>query len=100
MSIKSFFIKNALRLKGVSKDQAEALADKFDKNPELADALKKMEENPELKSFIEKIQKEIEEKTKGGMDQRYASVLVMGKYKSEVAKYRDDLAPLMSLMQK
>ena len=87
-------------MKGVSKDQAEALANKLEKNPELANSLKKMEENKELKDLIEKIQKEIEEKTKTGMDQMYASVLVMGKYKSEVAKYREELAPLMSLMQK
>lgn len=100
MSIKSFFLKNALRLKGVSKEQADTLVEKFEKNPELMDALKKMEDNKELKSLFEKIQKEIEEKTKGGMDQMYAGVLVMGKYKSEVAKYREELAPLMSLMQK
>lgn len=100
MSIKSFLMKSALRMKGVSKEQADALAEKFEKNPELMNSIKKMEDNPELKALIEKIQKEIEEKTKAGTDQMYASILVMGKYKAEIAKYREELAPLMSLMQK
>jgi pantoate kinase len=100
MSIKNFIMKKALQMKGVSKDQADALVEKFEKNPEIAGALKKMEDNPELKALLEKIQKEIEEKTKAGTEQMYASLLVMGKYKNEVAKYREELAPLMSLMQK
>ena len=100
MSIKNFFMKKALQLKGMSKQQADELVEKLEKNPELANALQAIEANPELKAFVEKIQKEIDEKIKGGMDQMYASVLVMGKYKSEIAKYRDQLAPLMMLMQK
>jgi len=34
------------------------------------------------------------------MQEQFASVLVMGKYKAEIAKYRDELMPLMQLMQK
>lgn len=100
MSIKSFFVKNALRLKGVPKDQAEAMAEKFEANPELMDAMKQIESNPELKALMEKIQKEIEEKTKGGMDNMMASAGVMMKYKNEIAKHRDALMPLMTLLQK
>ena len=100
MSIKSFLLKNTLRMKGVSKDQAEALAQKLEENPELMDAMKAIEANPELKVLMEKIQKEIEEKMNGGMDQIMASTGVMMKYKNELAKYRDLLIPLMTLMQK
>lgn len=100
MSIKSFFIKKALQMKGVSKDQADAIAEQMEKNPELVEAMKAIESNSELKALVEKIQKEIEEKVKGGMDQMYASILVMGKYKSEIAKYRAELMPLLALMQK
>ena len=93
-------MKKMFQMKGMSGEQADVMVEKFEKNPELMGALKKMEENPELKSLLEKIQKEIEEKTKAGTDQMYASILIMGKYKSEVAKYRNELAPLLSLMQK
>lgn len=87
-------------MKGMSKEQAENLVQEFEKNPELTSALKSLEENKELKALFEKIQKEIEEKKKQGMNDMYAAVQVMGKYKSEVAKYREELAPLISLMQK
>ena len=87
-------------MKGVSKDQADAIAEQMEKNPELVEAMKAIESNSELKALVEKIQKEIEEKVKGGMDQMYASILVMGKYKSEIAKYRAELMPLLALMQK
>lgn len=100
MSIKSFLIKNALRLKGIPKDQAEAMAEKLEANPELVEAMKAIEANPELKALMEKIQIEIEEKTKNGMDNMMASAGVMMKYKNELAKYRDQLTPLMMLMQK
>ena len=100
MSIKSFLLKTALRAKGVSKDQAEMISKQLSDHPELAESLKALESNKEVKALFEKITKEIEEKKKGGLDEQYATVLVMGKYKSEVMKYRDELAPLMSLMQK
>jgi pantoate kinase len=100
MSIKSFLMKNALRMKGMPKEQAEAMAEKLEANPELIEAMKAIEANPELKALMEKIQKEIEEKTKGGMDNMMASAGVMMKYKNELVKYRDQLAPLMMLMQK
>lgn len=100
MSIKSFFLKNTLRLKGMPKEQAEEMAKKIEENPELVEAMKKIEANPELKALMEKIQKEIEEKNKNGMDNMMASAGVMMKYKNELAKHRDLLAPLMVLLQK
>jgi cell fate (sporulation/competence/biofilm development) regulator YlbF (YheA/YmcA/DUF963 family) len=100
MGFKSFLMKKTLQMKGVSKEQAESIVEEFEKNPELATALKTLEENKEVKALFEKIQKEIEEKKKAGMNDMYAAVQVMGKYKSEIAKYREELAPLMQLMQK
>lgn len=100
MSIKSFLMKSALRAKGVSKDQAELLAEKLANNPEIAESLKVLESNKEVKELFEKIQKEIEESTKKGLDEQYAAVLVMGKYKNEVMKHREALMPLLQLMQK
>lgn len=98
MGFKSFLMKKTLQMKGVDKEQAEQIAKTLDENPEMAKSLKAMEENKELKALLEKIQKEIEEKKKAGMPEQYAAVQVMGKYKSEIAKYRDELAPLMQLM--
>lgn len=100
MGIKSFLTKKALQFKGVPKDQAEKIAETIDSNPELMNSLKSLEANPEIKSLFEKIQKEIEEKKNSGMPEMYAAVQVMGKYKSEVAKYRDELAPLMQMLGK
>lgn len=98
MSIKSFFIKKALQAKGVSKDQAELIAEKISADPALAAKLKTLQENKEVKELFEKIQKEMEEKTKGGMPEQYAMMAVMTKYKAEIAKHRDELMPLMELM--
>ena len=98
MSIKSFLIKKTLQAKGVSKDQAEAIAEKLSSNPELAGKLKKLEENKELKDLFENIQKEIEEKKKSGMPEQYAMVAVMTKYKAQITKHKDDLLPLMQLL--
>lgn len=100
MSIKSFFIKKTLQMKGVPKEQAEAIAAQLSDNPELAKSLKALEDNKEVKELFEKIQKEIEEKKKSGMAEMYAAVTVMEKYKSQIAKHRDELAPLMQLMGK
>lgn len=44
---------------------------------------KMVEENPEL---FEKIAKEIQEKTKGGMDQTYATMQVMREHQDELRK--------------
>lgn len=85
-------------MKGVSSDQAEQIAKAIEEHPEMAQSLKAMEENKELKALLEKVQKEIEEKKKAGMPEQYAAVQVMGKYKAELAKYRDELAPLAQLM--
>jgi vacuolar-type H+-ATPase subunit C/Vma6 len=97
---KQFLTKSVLRLRGMPKEQAEAMAEAIASNPELAAQLKKIEENPEIKDLMEKIQKEIEEKTKNGMDQMMASAGVMMKYKNELAKHREVLEPLMMLMQR
>ncbi len=99
MSIKSYLIKKTLQMKGVSSDQAELLAEQLSNNPEIAASLKALEDNKEVKALFEKITKEIEEKKKTGIGEQYAAVLVMAKYKAEVMKHRDALAPLMGLMQ-
>ncbi len=99
MSIKSFLLKKTLQMKGMSGDQAEAMAKQISENPEVMESMKAIEANTELKALFEKIQKEMEEKKKGGMPDQYAMVLVMGKYKSEMMKYRNELEPLMRLMQ-
>lgn len=100
MGLKSFLMKKAFQAKGMSKEQAEQITEELNKNPALAESLKKLESNKELKDLFEKIQKEMEEKKKAGMNDMYAAVQVMGKYKAEIAKHRDDLAPLLQLMQK
>ena len=98
MSIKSFLIKKVLQAKGVSKEQADMIAEKLSSNPELAEKLKKLEENKELKDLFENIQKEIEENKKSGMPEQYAMVSVMTKYKDKITKHKDDLMPLMQLL--
>jgi copper chaperone CopZ len=100
MGFKSFITKQVLKMKGVSSEQAESIAKQLDENPELAKTLKSLEGNKEVKALFEKITKEIDEKKKGGMPEQYAAVLVMKKYQAEVMKYREELMPLMTLMQK
>jgi len=100
MGFKSFITKKALQMKGMSSDQAEKIAKQLDENPQLAESLKALEGNKEVKELFEKITKEIEAKKKSGTPEQYASVLVMGKYKAEIMKHREALAPLMNLMQK
>lgn len=87
-------------MKGVSAEQADKIAKQLDENPEIVESLKTLENNKEVKDLFEKITKEIEEKKKGGLGEQYAAVLVMGKYKAEIMKHREALAPLMGLMQK
>ena len=100
MSIKSFLIKNALRMKGMPKEQAEAVAEQISANPEIVEAMKKIESHPELKILMEKIQKETEEKINSGMDTTMATAGVMMKYKNDLAKYREFLEPLLLLLQR
>ena len=100
MGFKSFITKKALQMKGVSSDKAEEIARQLDENPEIAKSLKELEGNKEVKELFEKISKEIEEKKKGGLGEQYAAVLIIGKYKSEIAKHKEALAPLLGLMQK
>jgi len=98
MGIKSFLIKKTLQAKGVSKEQAEQIAEQMEKDPALVEKLKKLEENKELKALFENIQKEMEEKKKSGMPEQYAMMAVMTKYKDQIAKHREDLAPLMQFV--
>jgi len=100
MGVKSFVLKKALQLKGMSADQAEELSKKLTENPEIAESLKALESNKEVKELFEKITSEIEEKKKNGTAEQYAAIIVMGKYKAQIMKHREALAPLMSLMQK
>lgn len=100
MGFKTFITKKALQMKGVSADKAEEIANQLDKNPDIAKSMKALEGNKEVKALFDKITKEIDIKKKTGLDEQYAAVLVMGKYKAEIMKYREDLAPLMNLMQK
>jgi cell fate (sporulation/competence/biofilm development) regulator YlbF (YheA/YmcA/DUF963 family) len=98
MGMKSFLIKKALQAKGVSSEQAEIIAKKIDEDPTLAEKLKNLQSNKVVTELFEKIQKEIEEKKKGGMPEQYAMMAVMTKYKEDIQKHRDELAPLMELM--
>ncbi len=100
MGFKSFITKKALQMKGVSSEQAEAIAKQLEENPQIAESLKALESNKEVKILFENIQKEIEEKKKSGMAEQYAAILVMNKYKAEVMKHREALEPLLGLMQK
>lgn len=87
-------------MKGVSSEQAEEIAKKLEENPEIAESMKALEGNKEVKELFEKITKEIEEKKKSGLGEQYAAVLIMSKYKNEIMKHREDLEPLLRLMQK
>jgi cell fate (sporulation/competence/biofilm development) regulator YlbF (YheA/YmcA/DUF963 family) len=100
MGFKSYITKKALQMKGMSKDQAEQITKQLEDNPEIAESLKALEGDKEVKALFEKITKEIEEKKKAGTAEQYAAILVMNKYKAELIKHREALAPLMSLMQK
>ena len=100
MGIKNFLMKSALRMKGTSKEDAERIAEQLENNPQMVEALKALDANKEVKELFEKIQKEVEEKKKEGMNEMYAGMLVAGKYKAEIAKHRDALAPLMQVMMK
>lgn len=100
MGIKNFLLKQTLKWKGVPADQIDSIADKIESNPEMMEAMKKLGDNKEVVLLMETIQKEIEEKTKGGMDQMMATMNVMMKHKAEFAKHRDVLEPLLGLMQK
>jgi cell fate (sporulation/competence/biofilm development) regulator YlbF (YheA/YmcA/DUF963 family) len=100
MGFKSYITKKALQMKGMSKDQAEQITKQLEDNPELAASLKALEGDKEVKALFEKITKEIDEKKKAGTAEQYAAILVMNKYKAELMKHREALAPLMSLIQK
>jgi len=100
MGFKSYITKKALQMKGMSKDQAEKITKQLEDNPQMAESLKALDGNKEVKELFEKITKEIEEKKKAGTAEQYAAILVMNKYKAEVMKHREALAPLLSLMQK
>ena len=46
-------------MKGMSKEQAEKIAEEMSNNPGLVASLKVLEDNKEVKALFEKIQKEI-----------------------------------------
>ena len=98
MGMKKFLMKSALRMKGSSKEDAERIAEQLENNPQMVEALKALDSNKEVKELFEKIQKEVEEKKKEGMNEMYAGMLVAGKYKAEIAKHKDVLAPIMQVM--
>ena len=100
MGFKSYITKKALQMKGMSSEQAEQITKQLEENPEIAESLKALDGNKDVKELFEKITKEIEEKKKAGTAEQYAAILVMNKYKAEIIKHREALAPLMSLMQK
>lgn len=100
MSIKTFFIKQALRLKGISSDQAEEMAKKMEQNPELLSKMKKMQENKELMEIMNTISAKVDEKVKQGMDQMMATMLVMKDHASVLEKHKEELMPFLELMQK
>lgn len=93
-------MKKALQMKGVSGEQADAILEKIEQNPDLVETLKALEANKEVKELFEKIQKEIAEQVKNGTPEVYATVNVMSKYKAQIAKHREALAPLIELMHK
>lgn len=97
MGFKKFLLKKSLQMKGVSGDQAEAVAERLSNDPALMESMKKLQDNKAVTELFKKIQEEIEEKKKGGMPEAYANMAVMTKYKAEIAKHRDDLAPLISI---
>jgi spermidine/putrescine-binding protein len=99
MGIKSFLIKKTLQAKGVSKDQAELIANKISDDPAFAEKLKVLQDNKEVKELFEKIQKEMEQLKKEGKPEQYAMMMVMAKHKDQIIKYREELMPLMELMQ-
>ena len=68
----NFLMKKMIKrqMKGVPEDQQEKILAIVEKNPE----------------FFMKISKEVEEKTKQGMDQQTASMQVMMAHKDEIAK--------------
>lgn len=66
----NFILKKMLRMKGVPEAQIDMFVGMMEKNPEL----------------FQTIAKEIEEKTKAGMSQEQASMLVMKKYEAELKK--------------
>lgn len=99
MGLKKFFVKQALKMKGIKGDEAEKMAEQIANNPELVASMKKMEENKELTTLFKKIQEEIEEKKKT-LPEQYAQMAVMTKYKDQITKYKDDLAPLMQLLMR
>ena len=66
----NFLLKKMLRLKGVPEAQIDMFVGMMEKNPEL----------------FQTIAKEIEEKTKTGMGQEQAAMLVMKKDEAELKK--------------
>lgn len=66
----NFILKKMLRTQGVPPEQIDMFVKMIEKNPEL----------------FKTIAKEVEEKTKAGMDQMTAGMQVMQKYQEELKK--------------
>jgi len=68
----NFVMKQMIKrqLKNVPKDQQDKIMNAIEKDPQ----------------FFTKIAKEVEEKTKSGVDQQTAAMSVMMKYKDEIGK--------------
>jgi len=67
---KNFLLKKMLRTQGVPENQIDMIINIMEKNPKL----------------FETIAKEIQEKMKGGMEQKSAGELIMKKYEVELKK--------------
>ena len=70
MSVKSFILKQTMKLKGVPQEQIDMIIALMEKDPEL----------------FERIAKEIEQKKKEGKDEMAASMEIMRKYQGEIRK--------------
>ncbi|KKQ35789.1 MAG: hypothetical protein US50_C0005G0025 [Candidatus Nomurabacteria bacterium GW2011_GWB1_37_5] len=68
MSIKSFFLKQVMKIKGVPPEQIEMITTMMEKDPEL----------------FKRIAAEIEQKKKEGKDEMLASMEVMRKYQHDI----------------
>ena len=69
---KNFLIKKMFKAQGVPDDQVDMILGMMEKNPEL----------------FQTIAKEIEEKTKGGMEKNMAAMSVMKKYEEDLKKLK------------
>lgn len=89
-----------LRLRGVSKNDAERISAELEAHPELATTLKGLSKNKEVEGLFKTIEGELKDMKKKGMAEAYAMTIIARKYSAEIAKHREELAPLIGLFQK